>query len=407
MGKSLDDEDILEWLGISGTRKSVLSEVTYFTCLKMLAETLGKLPINYYQRTERGKIRAEPDEAYNLLAVRPNPIMTPTTFWTAVENNRNHYGNAYVWIRRKFIKRKYGGEYIPQDLWIMPSNCVSALMDNKGVFGNKGKLYYQYSDKDSGEIYVFRSEEVMHFRTSHTFDGITGKPVCKILEDTVAGAHSSQEYVNSLYKNGLTGSATLQFTGDVEEKHINALRKRFEKYTSGVKNAGRLIPVPYGFQIQPLNIKLTDAQFFELKKYTALQIAGAFGIKPNQINNYEKSSYANSEMQQLSFLVDTELYILKQYEEEMAAKLLPQEKIDTGHEYKFNEKAILRTDSKTQMENLISAVNGGLYTANEGREYLDKPHKEGGDILIVNGSCIPLTEVGKQYKGGENIENRH
>ena len=51
------------------------------------------------------------------------------------------------------------------------------------------------------------------------------------------------------------------------------------------------------------------------KKYNALQIAGAFGVKPNQINDYSKSSYSNSEMQQLSFYVDTELFIIKQYEE--------------------------------------------------------------------------------------------
>ena len=116
------------------------------------------------------------------------------------------------------------------------------------------------------------------------------------------------------------------------------------------------MPVPAGMQLQPLNYKLTDAQFFELKKYTALQIAGAFGVKPNQINDYEKSSYANSEMQQLSFLVDTMLFPLKQYEEELTYKLY----IGTDKSCKFNEKAILRTDSKTQMEILAQGVQNGM-----------------------------------------------
>lgn len=60
-------------------------------------------------------------------------------------------------------------------------------------------------------------------------------------------------------------------------------------------------------KLTPLDIKLSDSQFIELKKYSALQIAAAFGIKPNQINDYTKSSYSNSEMQQLSFLTDTML----------------------------------------------------------------------------------------------------
>ena len=93
-----DDEKLLEWLGISRTPKKVLSEVTYFTCLKMLSETLAKMPIKFYQQTDRGVEEAETNKAYELLKTRPNPQMTPSTFWATVENNRNHYGNAYVWI---------------------------------------------------------------------------------------------------------------------------------------------------------------------------------------------------------------------------------------------------------------------------------------------------------------------
>ena len=37
-----------------------------------------------------------------------------------------------------------------------------------------------------------------------------------------------------------------------------------------------------------------DAQFDEVRKHTALQIAAAFGIKPHQINDMEKSSYASA-----------------------------------------------------------------------------------------------------------------
>ena len=155
-------------------------------------------------------------------------------------------------------------------------------------------------------------------------------------------------------------------------------------------------------KLVPLDLKLTDSQFFELKKFNALQIAGAFGVKPNQINDYEKSSYSNSEMQQLSFYIDTELFILKQYEEELNYKVLDKQEIIDNKFYKFNEKVILRTDSKSQMESLSKAINNGIYTPNEARAYLDKPAKEGGDVLVMNGNYIPITDVGNQYrKGGE------
>lgn len=287
-----DDEKLLEWLGISRTPKKVLSEVTYFTCLKMLSETLAKMPIKFYQQTDRGVEEAETNKAYELLKTRPNPQMTPSTFWATVENNRNHYGNAYVWIRREFNRMMYGGEIEIKDLWIMPSADTTIVIDDKGVFGDSGDIYYWYTDKYSGESYIFPSGDVLHFKTSMTFDGYSGAPVREILKATIEGGLESQNFLNNLYKGGLTARAVLQYTGDMSPKLEKALIARLEEYANGANNAGKFIPIPIGMKIEPLNIKLTDSQFFELKKYSALQIAGAFGIKPNQINDYEKSSYA-------------------------------------------------------------------------------------------------------------------
>lgn len=397
--KSVGDNDILKWLGLDNV--SVSNDAVYFTCLKKLSETLGVLPIKFYQQTKDGKIRAAPNKAYELMSTRPNPIMTPTTFFSALEMNRNHYGNGYAWIRKKYVKEgKYGGQIDIMDVWIMPSDNVSLLIDNKGVFGNQGQIYYNYSDAYSGESFVFKPDDVIHVKTHYTYDGIRGEPVRKILEDTLNGNLESQKFMNNLYKEGLTASMALQYTGDLDDKRIKKLQKKYQDYLSGAKNAGKVVPVPIGLQLQPLNVKLTDAQFFELKKYTALQIAAAFGIKPNQLNDYEKSSYSNSESQQLSFLVETMLYIVKQYEEEMNFKLLTCEERQKGMYLKFNEKAILRTDSQTQMEILSKAVNNGIYTPNESRAFLDLPDVVGGNIPIVNGNYIPLTDVGNQYKKG-------
>ncbi|WP_335617852.1 phage portal protein [Clostridium formicaceticum] len=393
----MKSEELLEWLGISTTPKKLISEVTYFTCLKMLSETLGKMPLKFYQETDKGILKANSNEAHKLLKVRPNPLMTPSTFWATIEQNRNHYGNAYVWIRRTFKKARYGGSYKVQDMWIMPSDSVQVLIDDAGYFGNKGRIWYSYVDKFSGQHYAFNSDDVLHFKTSHSFDGIVGTPVKDILKSMVEGGLESQNFMNNLYKSGLTAKAVLEYTGDLNEEARKKLVAGFEAFANGSKNTGKIIPVPLGMKLVPLDIKLTDSQFFELKKFSALQIAGAFGIKPNQINDYEKSSYANSEMQQLSFYVDTELFILKQYEEELNYKLLNEEEVDQGYFFKFNEKVILRTDSKTQMEALSKAVNNGIYTPNEAREFLDKPAKEGGDQLVMNGNYIPITKVGKQY----------
>jgi HK97 family phage portal protein len=178
---------------------------------------------------------------------------------------------------------------------------------------------------------------------------------------------------------------------------VQTLISRIEDYQTGKKGKGASIPIPYGFSLTPLNMKLADSQFIEVKQYSALQIASAFGIKPYQIGDYTKSSYASAEAQQLSFLVDTLLYIVKQYEEELSYKLLTPEEQAAGYHIKFNTGVLLRADQKTQIETLSKAVSSFLYTPNEAREKLDLPAKEGGDQLLGNGASIPVQFAGLQY----------
>lgn len=364
-----------------------------------MSETMGKLPLKYYKYEGAGRVRADPDSGAELLMNRPNPVMTPATFWTTIELNCQHYGNGFAWIQTEYVKKgKYGGEYRIRSFWPMQSNYVQVIMDDTGLFGNAGELYYRYSDPKTGKTYIFPQENVMHFKTWLSFDGILGKSVQDILKETVEGLGEAQRYLNGLYSGGLTASAALQYTGDLDKKMRTALQKEYNDLLTGAKNAGKVVAVPIGMTLQPLNIKLTDAQFYELRKYSALQIAGAFGIKPNQINDYEKSSYANSESQQLAFLVDTMLYRLAQYEQEINYKCLKSKQRAEGYFFKFNEKVLLRTDAKTQMEVIKTAVNNGIYTPNEARSLVDYPNKEGGDILIVNGNYVPLTKVGAAYE---------
>lgn len=401
-------ETLLQWLGIDAD-KDVRHEVIYFTCLRLLSETIGKMPWQYFRRTERGKIRAEPDDMTRLLDTRPNPIMTPTSFWAAAELNCQHYGNAYIWIQRHIESQRRGGRMVNDGLWLMPSTSVQVIVDDRGVFGrNAGQLYYQYTDPQTGEIHIYPQDDVIHIKTSYTFDGIMGVPVRKMIGGVLTGALANQKVMNNLYENGLMGPMALQYTVDLDDDRKKKLIEKFEGYLKAEKKSGKVIPVPPGMQLAPLKVSLSESQFAELKKYTALQIAAAFGIKPNQINDYEKSSYANAETQQLAFLVDTMAYRMKQYEEEVNYKVLSNRQLKDGYWYRLNEKAILRTDSRTQKDILTGYVQNGVYAVNEARDLLQLPHVEGGDEPMCNGNYVKLTQVGAAYglreEGGNGDE---
>lgn len=392
---TIEMNNLLDFLGLSDTKEDNLSEATYFSCLKVLSEAIGKLPLKLLQYNDRnGVVNARSHPLYKVLHDRPNPYMTSTVFWSTMEYNRNHYGNAYAWIEGVGDKTQ---------LWILPSNEVEIWYDDACILSEAPDIYYLYSK--GGKIYKFGSEEILHFKASNTLDGITGISVQDQLKSTISGSAKAQKMVNKMYESGFTAKAVLNYTGSLSDANVETLVKNIESYAKGdLKDKGveNVIPIPLGFKLDPLNVKLGDNQFIEVKQYTALQIASAFGIKPYQIGDYTKSSYASAEAQQLSFYIDTLLYIIKQYEEELTYKLLTTEEIEDGLHFKFNVDVILRADFASKITSLSTAVNSFLYTPNEARAKLDLEAKEGGDKLLGNGASIPVDCTGSQYTDEDN-----
>lgn len=373
---------------------SRMAEVTYFTCMKVLSEAISKLPLNLQRVTDKnGIIDMTGDTLWQTVRVRPNPYMTPSSFWAAVENCRNHYGNAYVHIDRSTDKGVR--------LWILDPKNIRLYWDDLKDISDVPDIYYIYTSPDSGETITFKSEDVLHFKTSTTFGGLLGMSVQEKLKLSLDGAKESQKMLNEMYQNNFVPKVAVQFSpsAEVNGKLRDEYLKQLQNYAEGkVQGTKSFIPVVYGASLTPLDIKLSDGQFLELRKYTALQIAAAFGIKPNHLNDYEKSSYANSETQQLAFYTDTMLYIIKQYEEELNFKLLSAKQRADGYRFKFNIAAVLRGDTKSQLESLTQGVANAVYTPNEARRNLDLPSKEGGDELYFNGSNIPIVFAGQQYR---------
>ena len=391
---------LIEALGLQNTDSDMLSEATYYACIKVLSESLGKLPLKVQQATQKQGIRiAREHKWYRCLNERSNKFMQASTFWALMEKWRQHYGNAYAWIDTRDVNH-------PQ-LWPIHPDQVTVYYDNGRKFiADVTDVYYVVTVKNKGQ-WVIPSEDVLHFKSQNTIDGIMGISVADQLRSTVQGNIKAQNLVNQMYENGMTAKAVLNYTGGLNDKNVEQLIKGLAKYSEAkVGKTKNIIPIPQGFSLQPLNIKLADNQFLEVKQYSALQIAAAFGVKPYQIGDYTKSSYSSAEAQQLSFLVDTLLFIVKQYEEEIGYKIFTDVEESTGYHSKFNTAVMLRADQQTQINTLSAAVSNFLMTPNEARERLDLPWMDGGDRLLGNGASIPVEYTGMQYTNTSREEEK-
>ena len=207
----------------------------------------------------------------------------------------------------------------------------------------------------------------------------------------------------------------------IEEKQAEVIKRIFSLYLSGTgaKAIAVLlnddnIPSPTGTKwnnVTVLKILRQEKYIGDIRWQKTYSI---FMGEKWKINHGEQESYYIRNClppiisredfivaQQLAFYTDTMLYILKQYEEELNFKLLSQEQRNDGFRYKFNIAAVLRGDTKSQLESLSMGVSNGVYTPNEARRNLDLPALPGGDRIYFNGSNIAVEDAGIQYREQE------
>lgn len=388
-----DSQSFLSGLNLSGdVPEDKLYSATYYACMDIRCKSISKLPLKVLKSGDGGTEKQEQHYLYSLLKRRPNPYMSTIDFLFATEFQKLEYGNAYIYAPT------YRGKVV--GLYLLDSQKMNVIVDDAGVFNINGSvkqnaIWYQYTDRN-GNQYMFNVNEIIHLK-NFSKDGLIGTPIRKYLAETIQNEQYASKFINNYWANGVQGRAILQYSGELDEAARTKMRTTFENMLSGVKNAGRIIPIALGFEMKEFNPKLVDSQFFELSGLTIRHIANAFGVKLYQLNSLEQSTYSNIETQNRAFLSDTLGNVIVQYEQEFEHKLLTSKELADGYTIRFNLDSLLRSDFANRMTGYKDAVQNGIYTPAECRQLENLPFIEGSDKLIANGNMIPINDVGKQY----------
>ena len=380
-------------LNVSGANS--LKEIVVYICIKILAETISKLPLKIYQ--DNGGIKKATNHyLYPLLKLRPNPYMSASDFWKCVEVNRNLYGNSYVWL--DFVSKGRNAGKI-QGFYPLNPLQMQIWCDDVGLLSSKNSIWYIYND-NMGAPHKLQSSDLLHFK-GLTGNGIVGFSPIEMLKNSIENAKAAEKFLNNSYKNGMQSKGIVQYVGDLNLEAKKTFRDEFEEMSSGLDNVNRISLLPIGYQFQPISLTMTDAQFLENTKLTEQQLSAAFGVKLHQLNELVKSSYSSTSEANREFYTDTMLAILTGYEQELTYKIFLTSELQKGFYVKFNADVILRADAKTRYASYALAIQNGVKTPNECRELEEDPPMDGGDQLLLNGNMVPATMAGQQYlKGG-------
>ncbi|MDT8718991.1 phage portal protein [Clostridium sp. 19966] len=379
----------------TGSTDMEMKESTYFKCINRISSDVAKVPLLLKQSTENGEVLATKHYLYNLIQ-NPNPFMSSIDFLKAIEAVRQHRG-----VSGAIINRDTRGNVNA----LFPVEITRFVIDNVGLAKStmQNPILVYYRCGQDGKEYTALYKDVLVFK-SFTMDGIISTAVKDNLKDTISTNQSAQSYQADLFKSGLTDKVVIQTTTDIKDKNeLAKINNKFNMLWDNDTNK-RLFPVPAGFNLQPLSLKLSDAQFAELRKMGQVDICTSMGLMPWQVGIMDGYNNNSLEQSNLSYLNNTLLILFESIEAELNYKLLTAQDRANGFYFSFDEQTLLRMDSKTQSEVYTSYIQNSVMTPNEVRLKLGMVKAIDGDDLLASSGTLKIKDLYQTAKDNANAK---
>lgn len=384
--------------GKAVNERTAMQTTAVYACVRILAEAIAGLPLHVYRyRSDGGKERIPFHPLYHLLHDEPNPEMTSFVFRETLMSHLLLWGNAYAQVVRN--GRGQAIALYP----LLPSKMDVSRASN-------GELVYKYyRDVDESSInpqggYVtLRKDEVLHI-PGLGFDGLIGYSPIAMAKNAIGMSLATEEYGATFFANGANPGGVLEHPGVI--KDIQRVKDSWNSTYQGSGNAHKVAVLEEGMKFQAIGIPPEQAQFLETRKFQINEIARIFRVPPHMVGDLEKSSFSNIEQQSLEFVKYTlDPWVVRWEQSLQQALLLPSEKIELF--IKFNLDGLLRGDYQSRMNGYSVGRQNGWMSANDIRELEDMnriPSEEGGDLYLVNGNMLPLSQAGNFYEKEANSQ---
>ena len=372
--------------GKSVNERSAMQMTAVYACVRILSESIAGLPLHMYRYEEDGsKTKAVEHPLYHLLHDEPNPEMTSFIFRETLMSHLLLWGNAYAQIIRNGK-----GDII----------ALYPLMPNRMKVERtaKGQLYYEYQTMKEdaptmkGAVYQLDPSEVLHV-PGLGFDGLVGYSPIAMAKNAIGLAIAAEEYGSKFYANGAAPSGVLEHPNVLKDPA--KVRDSWNAAFGGSSNSHRVAVLEEGMKYTPISISPNEAQFLETRKFQINEIARIFRVPPHMVGDLEKSSFSNIEQQSLEFVKYTLNPWVCRWEQALQRALLSDDE-KGKYFFRFNVEGLLRGDYQSRMNGYATARQNGWMSANDIRELenLDRiPAELGGDLYLVNGNMLPLSQV--------------
>ena len=360
----------------SGDDSSVFSTdaamriTTVYRCVRLIADTIGTLPIHVKRRMPDGSRVTVYDHPVARLLQQPSPLYARIDFMRSLIASEELSGNGYGYI----AERDNLG-YPTRVDYYKPAE-VQVMKGDNGVYYHIAPLKV-----------VAPSRDVIHFK-GYAPDGILGESPISLLRDEMENCANATKCSKELYKQDLRTAGVFSTDHKLGKEATQNLFKSLGAMLRRAKTTGQPIILEEGLKYSSIQLSPEDAQFVANKLQSIDQVASAFGVPPHKVGDLTRGTYSNNEQGNLEFYIDCLRPKIEQLEEELNRKLfLESEKAEYYIDIDF--RGLFRADTATRKDWYREMFYIGVFSSNDIRALEDLPAYEGGEKYYVPVNLAP------------------
>lgn len=360
--------------GVVVTPDTALRVAAVFACIRLIASTIGTLPIHVYRKRGSGaREQVDDHPAAGVLTQRPNPSWTRQQLIEQLVTHLLLWGNAFLGVRRNDLG-------YPLEIWLIHPARVR-------VWGDGHTRKYLVDEQPVA------SSEIVHI-PALSIDPMTGIGLSPIAaaREAIGIALAADEAAARFWEAGGIVSGIIKTDASLTPEQAQRLLQAWESMHRGTRKAGRVAVLDSGADWQPVSAPWRDFQFLEQRQFQIAEIARLFGVPPHLIGDVDRSTSWGTGIahQTLGFLQFTLRPWLVRLEDVFTQDLI----ITRGLYVQFSVEGLLRADIETRFQAYRMGREIGIYTANEIRELEDLPPVgPEGDILYAPANWLAVTRV--------------
>lgn len=345
------------------TPETMLYSSAMWSGIRLIAETVGTLPIHLYKRTAGGRVKDKSHPLYYRFNAKPNKYESDIEIKEQLAMAMVIFGTSYL------KKTMYGERGFFQ--FVHNSN-LSLQSENDEPY---------YTVTENGESRKFLFDEIVRIKGFGGLGELEGAKTYKFSKHTVALALAADEFGARFFGQGGRPSGVLSTDSIFTDEQRSDIRKAFEPVLNPSKDTqGRLAILEAGMKYSPISPSNNESQFLETRKYQTAEAARYLRIPLFMLMEPEGSKFNNNEQGNQHFLQFTLRPYLVRIEKALNTQVLPFE-MQQSHYFEFDTAPLLRPDTQTRFEVYGKARTAGLLTINEIRQKENMPPVVGGDDI--------------------------